>query len=1445
MPRIDHTIIEYDTIRAELQDYMFNNYPDNWNDFLENNAGQMLLELFSYFGDINGFRVDAAANEVFVPTLQSRESMLKLFTLVDYQMKSIQQASTVVSAIRSDGTTTNQLDVAVYYPALNISTMLRAKNKNGDIVPFTIMAGKADYETSVILPRTKSFVDGVLTDVASPVTEIMAYEGVVRTDIVTDITGEDNQRYLLSGSPVFWNTIKVWIDSGSGWQPLENNQYLINVKPQQILPIYRIEWDSNNRAFLVFGSAKYGPKPEVGHKLKFVYMVGNDKDGNIGRLGIDVSQTCYCIQGQSLANTIRINFQNDRLPASGGKSQESVDEARAFAPLLLRTSWKLASREDYNILISSLDSVRLAKAASDQENDLVPNYTVFIYVFPNGIVTEEQLYELNPTVQKQVEDFINGTADTAGRKVIGIDNVVLPAHVLKMNIVVDLVKKEYYDNATIDNEIFTIFNNYFNPQLNDTYKTDNVDFDFGREINIDSFRTQIASIKGVSYVKDISIDFVSPLVTDTAIILPAYPYHEDIILQTQRKALDSVIEIMYHRAVFNPYEDTANEYLAGQYDDTFTNSNVDSNYRCYRKLKNNKSAITFIGRKSTLSNSWLRFAFSDNDLYSYRRKTYRGSNHTFDSSSGNLVTAATAATVKNTVSVVSARATISCPDGDAYSPSAYGKTLVVNIDGVEFKLTIPTESEWRNDSTLYGAYPDGINCASTVASYINYVINLDQTISVDQLTAGITASSELVLYSYGDTVTVYDSALLYPTTSSLHTVVGLADTAYAADSVINYLPCASDVLLKEGENTLMLKINGQLEYVTLPTSNPTTYYVNVFDSADVGIYNNASSNELPVFIRTFPNPFKLVEDNNEFVVSYNDEFVLDDETATSAKSINSIFVRIQRTNDGLCMLKQPIIHSNQGTFKHFDSDNWPTSDVDAKNSAIKEFWGSSYKWSDFSGKINPIANPGLYSQLLDNTGTPATYVPTTIQYYFSSASGTNAWNEISVDLSTTTYMTENNFYNMYIGNVVDNRIQGVYPDDFDDNDPQDQIMKQKLLNQVNTVVFKIPLDNVMGDYTGFQKDIRYTIDIKSRKDYSTTTRVVPSKDSIPVQKILEYRDAYNGIMIDYWNRNGLVFESTGSVPVTDERPYDGRTQWMDNDAIQYSQQELDVYFNIDEYIDVNYVDSADPLVITADMVSNNKATQVISNSILSDGSHLILGTRRKLAGAVAVIDPVTGQYYIQLSASAVIVNFQAQLPWSMTYRRLQGDKSDTTATGTLTVDIVNGAGVTDYYVEVGAFVAAINSSDCADGLNDRIYASTDGNGNIYIQSYDSTASINDIESYSVFDVLDVSGDFSSVNVLKLFRDDLIIGETEVLTKTNVYYIRIKCKNRDLDNESTIYIPFYYYASYDYDGAMNRTKLAQTLASQVPNINMNTSNLITPSEYQIPFVADDSITVNIS
>jgi len=85
---INYTSREFDTIKADLLNYVKRYYPNTYRDFNEASFGSLMIDTVAYIGDILSFYIDYQANETFLETAAEYENILKIGKQLGYRFRS-------------------------------------------------------------------------------------------------------------------------------------------------------------------------------------------------------------------------------------------------------------------------------------------------------------------------------------------------------------------------------------------------------------------------------------------------------------------------------------------------------------------------------------------------------------------------------------------------------------------------------------------------------------------------------------------------------------------------------------------------------------------------------------------------------------------------------------------------------------------------------------------------------------------------------------------------------------------------------------------------------------------------------------------------------------------------------------------------------------------------------------------------------------------------------------------------------------------------------------------------------------------------------------------------------------------------------------------------------------------------------------------------------------
>jgi hypothetical protein len=144
----DFQSYDFENLRRVMIGYIRENYPEDFNDYVESSEYLALIDLIAFLGQSLAFRVDLNARENFLELAERRESVLRLARLLSYKAKRNIAASGLLK-FTSIATTQNVFDS-------------NGRNLSGQVVAWNDPANAAWYDQFIkvlnaALPATRQF----------------------------------------------------------------------------------------------------------------------------------------------------------------------------------------------------------------------------------------------------------------------------------------------------------------------------------------------------------------------------------------------------------------------------------------------------------------------------------------------------------------------------------------------------------------------------------------------------------------------------------------------------------------------------------------------------------------------------------------------------------------------------------------------------------------------------------------------------------------------------------------------------------------------------------------------------------------------------------------------------------------------------------------------------------------------------------------------------------------------------------------------------------------------------------------------------------------------------------------------------------------------------------------------------------------------------------------
>jgi hypothetical protein len=160
----DFKSYDFETLRRTMVAYLRENYPDDFNDFVESSEYVALIDLIAYIAQALSFRVDLNARENFLETAERRNSVLRLARLINYNAKRNKPATGLLK-IDSISTTQDVLDST----GTNLATQTIIWNDSANSnyrEQFTAILNAANQTGQLFgNPRESGSISGIDTEV--------------------------------------------------------------------------------------------------------------------------------------------------------------------------------------------------------------------------------------------------------------------------------------------------------------------------------------------------------------------------------------------------------------------------------------------------------------------------------------------------------------------------------------------------------------------------------------------------------------------------------------------------------------------------------------------------------------------------------------------------------------------------------------------------------------------------------------------------------------------------------------------------------------------------------------------------------------------------------------------------------------------------------------------------------------------------------------------------------------------------------------------------------------------------------------------------------------------------------------------------------------------------------------------------------------------------------
>lgn len=322
---LNYTNQDFWSMKSRLINHIQQNFGDRFNDFVESSIGFMLIENWAFIADTLSFKIDQIANEVFIDTVTELKNIFRLSKLVGFNPSPPIAAKCFWTA-RINALQVIDVEIPAPYDVQIVNGNIPI---NYELFPADNF-GRPIYDENIVIPA------GNLVN-----SNIVGLEGNTNIDNYIG-NGFINQSYLLSAFPVLIASVRVYVN-GERWQLVD---FFTDSQPRKE---YRLEYNSDYSAYIVFGNNRAGLIPPLNSSIRAVYRFGGGTQGNIITNAATVD-ALFQVANQSYS--VIVNLTN-YTKGENGAPGDTVEDIRRKIPLYLKSQDRAVTGEDYKLLANN------------------------------------------------------------------------------------------------------------------------------------------------------------------------------------------------------------------------------------------------------------------------------------------------------------------------------------------------------------------------------------------------------------------------------------------------------------------------------------------------------------------------------------------------------------------------------------------------------------------------------------------------------------------------------------------------------------------------------------------------------------------------------------------------------------------------------------------------------------------------------------------------------------------------------------------------------------------------------------------------------------------------------------------------------------------------------------------------------------------------------------
>jgi hypothetical protein len=463
---INFAATDFLSLRDSLLRYVQAVYPLDYTYFSESDFGMMLIELVAYMGHVLSYKADYLANENFLKTAKSRESIKNLMQLIGVRMRGPIAAAADAKLSLPFTWADSANSFITIAPENRVVTITSPE----DGLPLTYTLYKVAADGDIDTANSNASLIIYNSDKTGSVTtfsSLVLLEGSLVVEQGTFSDTESLKSVRLQQAPIVEGSLQVVItgESATSGEYVQVDNIFYASGPSQ--KVFQLLSNEDYGGTIVFGDNNIGKTPSIGDQYTILYRVGGGSRGNIRKSVLNAPISLTFEDGGSPVS-YQATVQNTSI-GTGGSDAETAENAKRYGPLMFRTQNRLVTLNDYkafvNSYISSYGSIGKATAVTRRAYSSANIIDLYVLEKANNL----QLRKATPEYKRQILLAIDDKKMLTDEVVV-VDGLI---RTLDLQITLRLDKKYQFNEGTIRQKVRNAIEAFFNMDNNDFGKVFN------------------------------------------------------------------------------------------------------------------------------------------------------------------------------------------------------------------------------------------------------------------------------------------------------------------------------------------------------------------------------------------------------------------------------------------------------------------------------------------------------------------------------------------------------------------------------------------------------------------------------------------------------------------------------------------------------------------------------------------------------------------------------------------------------------------------------------------------------------------------------------------------------------------------------------------------------------------------------------------------------------